>query len=178
MAKTINRLSVKKVDNLKTSGWHPDGNGLYLQVSKSGSKSWVYRYQVNGKQKWHGLGSYTKENSLQSARSSALKCKQLRRDGIDPIEYKNQLKKSNKYLQESVDNFQELFDLAGEAIVIFDERGKAVWNSEPYENEWGGKNIFTGDLLPQDTYFYIFNKGDGSPKIKGFVYLIRKYEYD
>ena len=60
MAKTINRLSVKKVDNLKTPGWYPDGNGLYLQVSKSGSKSWVYRYQVDGKQKWHGLGSYTK----------------------------------------------------------------------------------------------------------------------
>jgi integrase len=129
MAKTINRLSVKKVDNLKTSGWHPDGNGLYLQVSKSGSKSWVYRYQVNGKQKWHGLGSYTKENSLQVARSSALKCKQLRRDGIDPIDHKNQIKIDCRLATRSAITFKE----CAEQFIKSHREG---WKSQKHASQW------------------------------------------
>ena len=87
MAKTINKLSARKVEHLKERGWYADGNGLYLQVSKTGSKSWVYRYQVKGKEQWHGLGSYSKLNSLERARHAAAECRQLRKDGIDPIEY-------------------------------------------------------------------------------------------
>ena len=129
MAKTINRLSVKKVDNLKTPGWHPDGNGLYLQVSKSGSKSWVYRYQVDGKQKWHGLGSYTKENSLQTARSSALKCKQLRRDGIDPIDHRNQIKIDSRLATRSAITFKECAEQ-------FIKSHRGGWKNQKHASQW------------------------------------------
>ena len=73
MAKTINKLSAKKVEHLKKPGWYADGNGLYLQVSKTGSKSWVYRYQVNRKQQWHGLGAYSKMNSLEEQKHSSIR---------------------------------------------------------------------------------------------------------
>jgi integrase len=140
MAKTINRLSIKKVDNLKTSGWHPDGNGLYLQVGKSGSKSWAYRYQVDGKQKWHGLGSYTKENSLQAARSAALKCKQLRKEGIDPIDHKNQLKIDGRLAAANQITFKE----CAEQYIKSHREG---WKNQKHASQW--ENTL-------DTYAYPF----------------------
>ena len=46
MPKTIERLSALKVARLKTPGLHPDGNGLYLQITTGQGKSWVFRYSV------------------------------------------------------------------------------------------------------------------------------------
>ncbi|MEY3916174.1 MAG: hypothetical protein RLZZ103_1674 [Pseudomonadota bacterium] len=38
-------------------GVHSDGNGLYLAVKSGGTKSWVFRYQLNGQRREMGLGS-------------------------------------------------------------------------------------------------------------------------
>ena len=38
-------------------GRHPDGRGLYLQVSPGGGRSWLYRYQLHGREHFMGLGS-------------------------------------------------------------------------------------------------------------------------
>jgi integrase len=35
-------------------GFHADGQGLYLQIKRG--RSWLYRYELNGKQHWVGLG--------------------------------------------------------------------------------------------------------------------------
>ncbi|VAW59293.1 hypothetical protein MNBD_GAMMA08-308, partial [hydrothermal vent metagenome] len=69
MAKTINRLTTLKINKLTTPGWYPDGAGLYIQISNTGSKSWVYRYTFNGKERRQGLGSYI-DVSLKKARAT------------------------------------------------------------------------------------------------------------
>jgi len=43
--------------NTTKPGYYADGGGLYLQVSKSGTKSWVYRFTLLGKTRDMGLGS-------------------------------------------------------------------------------------------------------------------------
>jgi len=35
-----------------------DGNGLRLQVTPTGSKSWIYKFRMNGKKQTIGLGGY------------------------------------------------------------------------------------------------------------------------
>ncbi len=76
------------------------------------------------------------------------------------------------------DGINDLFHIRGlfyypnNSIVIFDQKGNTIFEANPYVNDWGGRNMFTGELLSQDTYFYLFDKGDGSHKMKGFVYLI------
>lgn len=50
------KLSALQVKNAKP-GRHADGDGLYLLVRPSGSRSWVLRAQVNGKRQDLGLGS-------------------------------------------------------------------------------------------------------------------------
>lgn len=39
-------------------GRHSDGGGLYLNVSSSGSKSWLFMWVVAGKRREMGLGAY------------------------------------------------------------------------------------------------------------------------
>lgn len=45
---TLTPLQVSKSNKL---GWLADGGGLYLRTRKSGSKSWVFRYERNKKKK-------------------------------------------------------------------------------------------------------------------------------
>jgi hypothetical protein len=67
---------------------HPDGRGLYLQV-KNGGRSWLFRFMLNGKERWMGLGPYP-DVSLADARRGAEGCRRLLREGIDPIEARRQ----------------------------------------------------------------------------------------
>src|SRR5262245_6809845 len=84
MAKIISKLSAMAVANAKTPGLYGDGGGLYLQVSASGSKSWLFRYKTGGRSHYMGLGSL-KTISLAKAREAASQCRELRLQGIDPI---------------------------------------------------------------------------------------------
>lgn len=62
------------------------------------------------------------------------------------------------------------------SIVIFDQEGNTVFETDAYQNNWDGKNMFSNELLPQATYYYILDLGNGLKKMKGFVYLIRNYK--
>ena len=84
MARAIRRLSAVAIRNAKP-GLHPDGGNLYLQVSESGAKSWLFRYGAGGRERWMGLGSLITV-SLAEAREEALQCRSLRLKGVDPIE--------------------------------------------------------------------------------------------
>ena len=54
MARKINRLTDKFCSSVKKPDLYPDGNNLYLLVGKSGSKSWLFRYALDGKEHWMG----------------------------------------------------------------------------------------------------------------------------
>jgi integrase len=65
-------------------GMHADGGGLYLQVSATGARSWIFRYTVNGKSHYHGLGPL-QSVALAQAREKARACRHGLLDGVDPI---------------------------------------------------------------------------------------------
>lgn len=65
-------------------GKHGDGDGLILLVSNSGSRSWVLRFQLAGKRRDMGLGSYP-EIGLADAREAAREARRLAAKGIDPV---------------------------------------------------------------------------------------------
>ena len=64
-----------------------DGGGLYLRVSASGAKAWVFRYQLNGRRRDMGLGAFP-AISLAGAREKAAAYRKQRTEGIDPIAVK------------------------------------------------------------------------------------------
>ncbi|MBO9451083.1 integrase arm-type DNA-binding domain-containing protein [Tropicibacter sp. R16_0] len=82
------RLSARKVETA-TPGRHGDGRGLFLYVKPSGARSWVLRYQVQGRRRDLGLGAYP-EVSLAMARDRALEARRLIAEGGDPIAKKRQ----------------------------------------------------------------------------------------
>ena len=57
MART-GKLSAVEVSKAKGLAVLHDGGGLYLRVSPTGSKSWVFRFQFDGKRRDMGLGPY------------------------------------------------------------------------------------------------------------------------
>jgi integrase len=78
------KLTAIGIRNLKQPGRYSDGNGLILDIGKSGRGSWIVRVQVDGRRRDIGLGSLS-SLSLGQARDAAA---QLRRDakaGIDVV---------------------------------------------------------------------------------------------
>ncbi|MDB5650964.1 MAG: integrase [Hyphomicrobiales bacterium] len=84
MAAQINRLSARAVQTLAKPGRHADGGNLYLNVTKTGARSWVFFYKVAGRQREMGLGT-ARDISLAKARELAAACRQLLADGKDPL---------------------------------------------------------------------------------------------
>ena len=64
-------------------GRHADGNGLYLFVQPSGTRSWVQRLVIRGRRRELGLGAATLV-PLAKAREQALANRMLARSGGDP----------------------------------------------------------------------------------------------
>jgi len=64
MSGTTNKLNRTIVKGLNEPGRYNDGGGLYLMIRKTGRKSWVYRYQVNGRTRDMGLGPLSKINDI------------------------------------------------------------------------------------------------------------------
>ncbi|WP_233850434.1 tyrosine-type recombinase/integrase [Paraburkholderia sp. HD33-4] len=83
--KGIHKLAAVSVTKLKEPGYYGDGGGLYLQVSPSLSKSWIFRFKLHGRSREMGLGSLN-ALSLSEAREKAADCRRQLLDGIDPIE--------------------------------------------------------------------------------------------
>jgi integrase len=73
-----------------------DQGGLYLHVTKQGSKLWRYQYRIGGKQKLLALGQYP-EISLADAREAHQQARKLVAQGIDP----SALRQSEKRAQRS-----------------------------------------------------------------------------
>jgi integrase len=70
--------------------------GLYLQVSETGTKSWLLRYELNGRpERWMGLGSAT-IFSLAEARTRARAARQQLADGVDPLQAKREARTAAK----------------------------------------------------------------------------------
>lgn len=90
MPKRATPLTVRQVQSAKRLGMFADGGGLYLHVGPGG-KSWIYRYQLDGRRRDMGLGPVDLV-SLGQARDLVLDLRRDVRNGIDPIEQKRQAK--------------------------------------------------------------------------------------
>jgi len=56
-------------------------------------------------------------------------------------------------------------------LEIFNRWGNLVYFKKGYDNTWDGKAEGSAKTLPEGTYFYILDLGDGSKKTSGWLYL-------
>ncbi len=76
-------LTAAKVRQEQRPGRYADGNGLYLHVSETGARWWIWRGTVHGKRRERGMGS-ARLVSLVEAREIARTWRRIARDGGDP----------------------------------------------------------------------------------------------
>jgi len=82
MARFTYRLTAVKVEALEDKGLYPDGDGLYLRVTSTGTKSWIYRYAQAGTTRDMGLGPLAGVPSLKPAGLLLMRAGSGRRDSI------------------------------------------------------------------------------------------------
>jgi integrase len=84
MGRQINKLSARKVETVSAPGRHSDGGGLYLNVTESGGRSWLFMYKTGGRRREMGLGSL-RDVPLTQARKVAASARQQLAGGLDPL---------------------------------------------------------------------------------------------
>jgi integrase len=106
----INKLTVAQIEKNLDPGRYGDGGGLWLQVSRWRTKSWIFQFTspVSGKVRQLGLGPYgDRDVSLKSARIFAAQARALTREGIDPIDKRHREAGEKKLAQGSLITFKE-----------------------------------------------------------------------
>lgn len=82
---TVTKLTDTKIRGDMEPRMHPDGDGLYLRVSKSGTKAWVFVWIRQGKRREMGFGAYP-QCTLAAARQKRQAAHDALSKGGDPAE--------------------------------------------------------------------------------------------
>ena len=96
MARSINKLSALTINQKNEPGYYLDGAGLYLQVSKSSTKSWVFKYTLDNRSREMGLGSLLTV-SLAEARDAARQARLQLIQHQDPITMRDAAIKARQF---------------------------------------------------------------------------------
>jgi hypothetical protein len=128
MARPEKRLTARTVETIRKPGLHADGAGLYLHVSKSGAKSWIFRWRNLGRLRDMGLGPFNTV-SLAEARDRALACRKLKLDGGDPIEERRAQRQAAKLESARAMTFRE----CAEAYIAAHQAG---WRNPKHAAQW------------------------------------------
>lgn len=133
MARLIDRLTALEVKRLDRVGMHPDGRGLYLQVHAGGSKSWIYRYTLQGRVRYMGLGP-SHLVSLAEARSMAQEARLLKEQGVDPLAARTAAKPPPPPQAQQPEADQG--PTFAEAAAAYIRANSAAWRNAKHEAQW------------------------------------------
>ena len=124
----MGKLTALSVKALSEPGRHGDGDGLYLHLAPSGTKSWIQRIVINEKRRDISQGSYPTV-SLAQARSLASASRSAVSEGRDPLAEKQQAKGLTRIPTPSVPTFAE-----AAARVI--ELRRPIWSNPKHAAQW------------------------------------------
>jgi integrase len=122
--------SARSVETATEIGYHRCDRGLYLQVARSGTKSWLFRYKspVTAKQREMGLGSLNLV-PLAAARDIAVECRRKVLSGLDPLEERARFKRARHLEQARSITFQE-------AVELCIASKKPEWKNAKHAQQW------------------------------------------
>ena len=124
----MGKLTVLSAKALHEPGRHGDGDGLYLHIAPSGSKSWVQRIVIDGRRRDIGLGSYSAVG-LAQARTMAASNRTAVSEGRNPLSEKQAAKQATRNPAPSVPTFAEA------AIRVIEFR-RPIWSNPKHATQW------------------------------------------
>jgi integrase len=116
----VGSLTATSVKALKTAGRYGDGDGLFLLVKPSGTRSWVVRVQKDGARRDIGISS-EKKVSLAKARIEAATVRAQIQAGLNPA--------TKRRKAAGIPTFREA------AALVFAEQG-AAWRNAKHSKQW------------------------------------------
>lgn len=128
MPRQLNKLTALQVSKLTKPGLYGDGGGLTLQITKSGVKSWLFRYMKEGKAHGMGLGP-THTVSLAEARQKALEARKQLLDGANPLVLKRQQREAAALERARVMTFDQ-------CAAAYIKAHKAAWKNAKHADQW------------------------------------------
>ena len=132
------KLTAKRVAKLlKRPGRYPDGDNLYLRVSRPGKASWLLRYERDGRERMLGLGPIS-TILLGEARERAKAARRQLLDGVDPVDQKRAQKAQRALVAAKTMTFREA------AQAYFDQHEKS-WKNAKHRAQF---------LSTMETYVY------------------------
>ena len=124
----MGKLTALDAKNLRDPGRHGDGDGLYLYIAPSGSKSWVQRIVVQGRRRDIGLGPYP-AITLAKARSIAQDNRTAVAEGRDPVAEKREGREAAHKPAPSIPTF---FEAAACVIELY----RPTWRNAKHAAQW------------------------------------------
>lgn len=123
--RALNRLSIKWIEsNKREPGYYADGGGLWLRVTPTKTRSWIFRYTRHGKTHDVGLGAYLNV-SLELARTKAADLRAALGRGEDPMALRVTAKAN--------DAARMTFTQCAEKYI---EDNKAGWKNPKHADQW------------------------------------------
>ena len=126
----FNRLSAKTITFKKHPGLYCDGGGLYLQVTPSGSKTWIFRFRsaLTRKLRDMGLGALHTVG-LPETREKAATQRRALLDGLDPIAAREQERQRKAMEAAKAVTFAQ-------CAASYIESHKAEWRNATHAEQW------------------------------------------
>jgi integrase len=126
-AKELSPLEVRRLT--RPGRWSVGGaDGLALQVTESGSRSWVLRITTGGRQREMGLGGFPTV-TLADARDKARKHRALVKEGIDPIAARHSAASAASAESQAQKTFSEV---AAQYIA----QHESSWKNAKHQAQW------------------------------------------
>ena len=127
MGRGIHKLSAADLKR-RQPGMYGDGGGLWLQITGPAWRSWIFKFTLNGRRREMGLGPLT-DVSLPEARTEALRCRKLVREGVDPIERRKAERAARTAANARVMTFDE-------CLGAYLAAHRASWRNERHRKFW------------------------------------------
>lgn len=134
MPRIARALSAIEIRNLTASGYHAVGKipGLILQVTPTGSRSWLLRVKVGAKRREIGLGAYPGVGlALAHEKAQAMRDEIVA--GVDPVATRAKARQS--IIQQQIDEkaLAWTFRRCAEAYIKSNESG---WRNDKHRQQW------------------------------------------
>jgi integrase len=150
MQKRAEKLTTaRQVQAATEPGLHPvgPGPGLFLQVKGPDVRSWIYRFQMAGKPRWLGLGSFPGV-SLIEARAKRDDARAQIRRGVDPVAERKSERAQARAATAAAKTFRQWTE---QYVADHDRRGRNAKHRQQWQNTLAQYAFPTiGDLPPAE----------------------------
>jgi integrase len=118
----------KDLAKLTKRGRYAVGNNVYLQISEWGTRSWLFRYRLDGRATHMGLGPYDLL-TLAEARERGHQARRQLLNGVDPLKEKRQAKRLRALDRVHAKSFKE-------CALAYITAHEAGWRGDRSRRQW------------------------------------------